>query len=88
MAKNIISLTDCKEDVSIVISKANADFGGNQINEYWAKVEKQNPRKYHLYPSLGQMRYLSFMNECYAVLVIPQVVLLRLLVLYSSYQYR
>ncbi|WP_418233663.1 UDP-N-acetylglucosamine 2-epimerase [Butyricimonas virosa] len=68
MAKNIISLTDCKEDVSIVISKANADFGGNQINEYWAKVEKQNPRKYHLYPSLGQMRYLSFMNECYAVL--------------------
>lgn len=68
MAKNIITLTDSKEGVSVIISKANADFGGNQINEYWTEVEKQNPWKYHLYPSLGQMRYLSFMNESYAVL--------------------
>ena len=28
----------------------------------------ENPNKYHLYPSLGQIRYLSFMNECFAVL--------------------
>lgn len=68
MARNIIILTDSMKDAFIVISKANADFGGNQINDYWAEVEKQNPEKYHLYPSLGQMRYLSFMNECYAVL--------------------
>lgn len=68
MAKNIIALTDSMIDASIVISKANADFGGNQINDYWTEAEKQNPEKYHLYPSLGQMRYLSFMNECYAVL--------------------
>lgn len=68
MAKNIILLTDSINDASIVISKANADFGGDQINEYWSKVVKQNSRKYHLYPSLGQMRYLSFMNECYAVI--------------------
>lgn len=68
MAKHIVALTDNMENTSIVISKANADFGGNQINEYWAEVEKRNPKKYHLYPSLGQIRYLSFMNECYAVL--------------------
>lgn len=68
MAYNITALTDSMKDASIVISKANADFGGNQINDYWAKVENQNPEKYHLYPSLGQMRYLSFMNECYAVI--------------------
>lgn len=68
MAQNIISLTNSMTDVSIVISKANADFGGNQINDYWAEVEKKNPEKYHLYPSLGQIRYLSLMNECYAVL--------------------
>ena len=68
MAKHIVALTDNMKDTSIVISKANADFGGNQINEYWVEVEKRNPEKYHLYPSLGQMRYLSFMNECYAVL--------------------
>lgn len=68
MAKNIIALTDSMKEASIVISKANADFGGNQINDYWAEVEKQTPEKYHLYPSLGQMRNLSFMNECYAIL--------------------
>ena len=68
MAKNIIALTDSMTDASIVISKANADFGGNQINDNWTELERLNPEKYHLYPSLGQMRYLSFMNECYAVL--------------------
>lgn len=68
MAKNIFALTECMTEVSVVISKANADFGGNQINEYWEEVEKQNPGKYHLFPSLGQLRYLSFMNECFAVI--------------------
>jgi len=68
MAKNIFALTESIPDASIVISKANADFGGSQINEYWEQITKANPEKYHLYPSLGQMRYLSFMNECFAVL--------------------
>lgn len=68
MAKHIVTLTDGMKDTSIIISKANADYGGNQINEFWAAVERKYPEKYHLYPSLGQMRYLSFMNECYAVL--------------------
>lgn len=68
MANNIIELTESIEDASIVISKANADFGGSQINEYWEQISKANPEKYHLYPSLGQIRYLSYMNECFAVI--------------------
>lgn len=68
MAKNIIRLTDSLSDVSVVISKANADFGGVQINDYWEKVAQSNSEKYHLFPSLGQTRYLSYMNECYAVI--------------------
>lgn len=68
MARNIIALTDTIKDATIIISKANADFGGNQINDYWSDIEKRNPQKYHLYSSLGQVRYLSFMKECYAVL--------------------
>lgn len=68
MAKNIISLTDSLSDVSVVISKANTDFGGVQINDYWEEVAQRNPEKYHLFPSLGQTRYLSYMNECYAVI--------------------
>lgn len=67
MAKNIIRLTDSLPNVSVVISKANADFGGVQINNYWEKVSQSNSDKYHLFPSLGQTRYLSYMNECYAV---------------------
>lgn len=68
MAENIIQLTESIPDASVVISKANTDFGGVQINEYWEQIAKENPNKYHLYPSLGQIRYLSFMNECFAVL--------------------
>lgn len=68
MAENIVALTDSIGDASVVISKANVDFGGEQINGYWARVEKSNPMKYHLFSSLGQRRYLSFMNECYTVL--------------------
>lgn len=68
MAKNIIRLTDSLSEVSVVISKANTDFGGVQINDYWEKVSQSNPDKYHLFPSLGQTRYLSYMNECYAVI--------------------
>lgn len=68
MANNIIELTESIEDASIVISKANADFGGSQINVYWERISKANPEKYHLYPSLGQIRYLSYMNECFAVI--------------------
>lgn len=68
LAKNIIRLTDSLPNVSVVISKANADFGGVQINDYWEKVAQSNSEKYHLFPSLGQTRYLSYMNECYAVI--------------------
>ena len=68
MAYNIYELTESIGDASIVISKANADFGGSQINEYWERISKANTEKYHLYPSLGQMRYLSYMNECFAVI--------------------
>lgn len=68
MAENIVSLCDQMSDTAIIISKANADFGGAQINEYWEKIANTNPQKYSLYPSLGQFRYLSFMKECFAVL--------------------
>lgn len=68
MANNIMILTDSLSDISVVITKANTDFGGDQINEYWESVVASNPNKYHLYSSLGQRRYLSYMNECYAVI--------------------
>lgn len=68
MAENIKVLCDRMQEAAIIITKANADFGGSQINEYWSKIAKTNPQKYSLYPSLGQLRYLSFMKECFAVI--------------------
>lgn len=68
MAKNIVNLTNDWEDTSIIITKANADYGGPQINDFWETVVRTSPEKNKLYPSLGQLRYLSFMNQCDAVI--------------------
>lgn len=68
MARNVIEVLIGQEDVSIVISKANADYGGVQINDYFQAISNKYPEKVKLYPSLGQVRYLSFMKECYAVI--------------------
>lgn len=68
MAENLKSMLDLTEDTTVVITKANTDFGGNQINKYWETVVTSNPQKYSLFSSLGHIRYLSFMKECYAVI--------------------
>lgn len=64
---NTLDVLASSSDISVVITKANADFGGNQINDYSQKFVNDNPDRFRLYPSLGQIRYLSFMKECYAV---------------------
>lgn len=64
MARNIISLLDRQENISVIITQANADFGGEQINSYFKSVVSENSAKYKLFPSLGQLRYLSLMQEC------------------------
>ena len=68
MAINIIKMLDAIHNISVVITRANADFGGIQINEYFESVVKSNPQKFSLYSSLGQIRYLSFMNECFCII--------------------
>lgn len=68
MVKNLFYAMQQTKDVLFVISKANADFGGTQINEFWDEAVKQDTDKYHLYPSLGQRRYLSFMQQAVGVI--------------------
>lgn len=68
MAINIIKMLDSIHNISVIITRANADFGGVQINDYFEFVVKSNPKKYSLYSSLGQLRYLSFMNECFCII--------------------
>ena len=68
MVKNLFYAMQQTKDVQFVISKANADFGGMQINEFWDEAVKQDTDKYHLYSSLGQRRYLSFMQQAVGVI--------------------
>ena len=68
MAQNLFEVMEDTEDAQFVISKANADFGGVQINEFWDEAVKANTDKYHLFTSLGQRRYLSFMQQAAGVI--------------------
>lgn len=68
MTKNLFEVMRQTENVQFVISKANADFGGKQINDYWADAVKLDRNKFKLYTSLGQLRYLSFMKQAEGII--------------------
>lgn len=50
-----------------IITKSNADEGGNEINEYLEECAKNKPQ-IHLFDSLGSLRYLSVMKYANIVL--------------------
>lgn len=68
MVKNLFEAMRDTEGVQFVISKANADFGGMQINTFWEETIKQDENKYKLFTSLGQRRYLSYMRQAAGVI--------------------
>lgn len=51
------------ENYQIVITKANTDLGGKEINDYFESAVKMNSDKFKIIPSLGQLRYLSYMKQ-------------------------
>lgn len=63
LTENLYNAMKSIEGMQYIITKANTDFGGLQINEFWEKIVKLNPHTMQLYPSLGQHRYLSFMKH-------------------------
>ena len=69
MAKNLISaMKTSLSDFQIVITNANADLGGKEINTLMENAVKDNPKKFILIPSLGHTRYLSFMKQAELVI--------------------
>lgn len=68
MVKNLYEAMRETKGVQFVISKANADFGGMQINSFWEEAVKQDENKYKLFTSLGQRRYLSYMRQAAGVI--------------------
>ena len=61
--KNCIDALVTYDDLLTVITYANADFGGKQINEYLEDKAKLYPNKIRVISSLGQFRYISVMKQ-------------------------
>lgn len=68
MVNNLFEVMRWNDEVQFVISKANADFGGKQINDFWNEAVKLDESKFRLFTSLGQRRYLSFMRHAAGVI--------------------
>lgn len=52
----------------VIFTKTNADTDGRIINQYFEDYVKENPRRACIYDSLGQLRYLSAVKHCDAVI--------------------
>lgn len=69
MADNLITaMKESLSDFQIVITNANADLGGQEINKLMMKVADESQNQFVVVPSLGQKRYLSYMKQVELVL--------------------
>ena len=55
-------------EIRLIVTAANADAAGRQINQKWEEYQTAEPSRIRLFSSLGQLRYLSAMKYCQAVL--------------------
>lgn len=60
MVKNLHYALSQQKETQFVVTKANSDFGGSQINAFWDSIQDEC---FHVIASLGQLRYLSFMQQ-------------------------
>ena len=60
---NCVDVLKKMEDYQIMATYSNADFGGNFINEILEDTARERPDKFIVVPSLGQLRYLSFVRQ-------------------------
>ncbi|MBU1370219.1 MAG: UDP-N-acetylglucosamine 2-epimerase (hydrolyzing) [Bacteroidetes bacterium] len=60
---NIIDGFNMAEDIQVIVTGANSDYGGTQINNFLKKMVLINSSKYKFFINLGQIRYLSVMKQ-------------------------
>ncbi|MBO1519715.1 UDP-N-acetylglucosamine 2-epimerase [Oceanisphaera pacifica] len=66
--KNLLAVLDAYPNHQVIISYPNADTNGRQLIEILEAYRDKHPQRVHLVQSLGQLRYLSVMKHCEAVL--------------------
>ncbi len=65
--QELIKAMDAFPSMSYIITLANADAGGREINDYW-KAQEINHKNWLIVPSLGVKRYLSALKYSKLVL--------------------
>lgn len=65
--QNIIKVLQEISNIEVVITGANMDYGGKEINYFLAQTSN-NDKKFKFFPSLGQLRYLSLMKQVFFVI--------------------
>ena len=63
----LLNAIDKQEDSFFIFTKANADTGGRIINKMIDDYVSRNPEKAKAFNSLGNLRFLSFVQFCDAV---------------------
>ena len=63
MANNMVEALKTINNAQFVVTKANADLYGHEINEYLQSVAAKNKDDFHFIDSLGNTRYMSFMKQ-------------------------
>lgn len=66
MARAMCKALDERTESEIIITYANADLGGDELNLYYEKFCSCRAN-FHIFKSLGQLRYNSMMKECACV---------------------
>lgn len=65
---NLLAVLREHKEVKIVFTKANSDTGGRIINQMIDEFVLQNKENCAAYDSLGQVKYLSVLQFCKAVI--------------------
>lgn len=64
---NLLSVLDKHKEISVIFTKANADTNGRIINQMIDQYVGENSARSVAFASLGQLRYLSALQFCKAV---------------------
>lgn len=66
--QNILDVLDEHKEISVIFTKANSDINGRIINQMIDEFVSRNRHRCAGYVSLGQLKYLSTLQFCRAVL--------------------
>lgn len=65
--RNILEVLDAHQEISVIFTKANSDMNGRIINRMIDDYVSSNSERCVAYASLGQLKYLSTLQYCDAV---------------------